>query len=67
MPAIKSLIDKGAICIEESLKEKVKPKIEKFVKLTDSMYDEKNLHESFNFLAKAPVQLKLLIKFHSLK
>ena len=32
---IKSLIDKGILLIQEELKEKFKPKIESFVRITD--------------------------------
>jgi len=60
---IQSLINKDIIHINESIKERYKPVKEPYIKLTDSMYDEKQLLQTINQLAKAPRQLQLLMSY----
>ncbi|HET6224946.1 MAG TPA: primosomal protein N' [Bacteroidia bacterium] len=61
---IKSLIEKGAILIQEELKEKFKPKIETFVRLTAFADAEENLKTVFSDLEKRAVkQLEVLIAY----
>ena len=63
-PVIKSLIEKGVVLILEELKEKFKPKIESFVRITAYANDEENLKISFSLLEKkAPKQLDVLIAY----
>ncbi len=63
-PIIKGLIEKGAVLILEELKEKFKPKIESFVRLTDYADNEKNLENIFPLLEKkAAKQLDVLIAY----
>ena len=63
-PIIKSLIEKGAVLIHEELKEKFKPKIESFIRITDYADDEENLKIIFPLLEKkAPKQLDVLIAY----
>lgn len=64
---IKSLIEKGVILIQEELKEKFKPKIESFVRITDYADDEENLKTIFSSLEKkAAKQLEVLIAYINL-
>jgi primosomal protein N' (replication factor Y) len=63
-PIIKSLIEKGAVLIQEELKEKFKPKIETFVRITDFADDEENLKGIFSALEKkAAKQLDVLMAY----
>jgi len=63
-PIIKTLIEKGAVLILEELKEKFKPKIESFVRITDYGNDEENLKIIFPLLEKkAPKQLDVLLSY----
>jgi len=61
---VKSLIEKGVVVLEEELKDKYKPKIETFVKLSDIYKDETNLKKLFdNLEKKAEKQFNLLLKY----
>ncbi len=61
---VKSLMEKGIVVLLEELKEKFKPKIEAFVRLTKYAGDEKNLKIIFNELEKkAFKQLEVLMEF----
>ena len=63
-PVIKTLIEKGVLLIQEDLKEKFKPKIESFIRITESADNEKNLESIFPLLEKkAPKQLDVLIAY----
>lgn len=66
-PVIKTLIEKGIVIIQEELKEKYKPKIESFVKITAYADDEENLKSIFSLLEKkAPKQLDVLMAYINL-
>ena len=66
-PIIKSLIEKGVVIIEEELKEKFKPKIATFVKITDYADNEDNLKTIFDSLEKRAVkQLEVLMAYINL-
>ena len=66
-PIIKSLIEKGVVIIEEELKEKFKPKIATFVKITDYADNEDNLKTIFDSLEKKAVkQLEVLMAYINL-
>ena len=61
---VKSLLEKRTIIIYEELKEKFKPKIEEFVKLTSYASEEANLKKAFDELEKkAFKQLEILMEF----
>ncbi|MES2286655.1 MAG: primosomal protein N' [Bacteroidota bacterium] len=63
-PILKVLIEKGVVLIHEELKEKFKPKIESFVRITEYANDEDNLKTIFQLLEKkAPKQLDVLIAY----
>ncbi|MCE9540573.1 MAG: primosomal protein N' [Bacteroidetes bacterium] len=63
-PILKVLIEKGVVLIHEELKEKFKPMIESFIRITEYANDEENLKTIFPFLEKkAPKQLDVLIAY----
>ena len=63
-PVIKTLIEKGIVVIQEELKEKYKPKIETFVRITPHADDENNLKTIFSALEKkASKQLDVLLAY----
>lgn len=63
-PLIKALIDKGAVLILEELKEKFKPRIESFVRITEYADNEENLKTLFTLLEKkATKQLDVLLAY----
>ncbi|MES2592451.1 MAG: primosomal protein N' [Bacteroidota bacterium] len=63
-PVIKALIEKGAVLIQEELKEKFRPKIESFIRLTEQADNEENLKNIFPLLEKkAHKQLDALIAY----
>lgn len=62
LPAINSLLDKGAIYVKEEIKRTYKPKLEARVRLKGNP-TEKQLNILFDVLARAPKQLNLLMKY----
>ncbi|MFT7612861.1 MAG: primosomal protein N' (replication factor Y) [Parvicellaceae bacterium] len=62
-PLVKSLIDKRVVLIEEELKERYKPKIESYIKLTEEFENEETLKIAFDDLSRAPKQLELLMRY----
>ena len=66
-PVIKSLIEKGIVLIQEELKEKFKPKIESYVRITEQADNEENLKIIFDTLErKATKQLDVVMAYVSL-
>ncbi|MGZ4156256.1 MAG: replication restart helicase PriA [Bacteroidia bacterium] len=66
-PVIKSLIEKGIVLIQEELKEKFKPKIESYVRITEHADNEENLKTIFGTLEKkAPKQLDVVMAYITL-
>ncbi|HVA98029.1 MAG TPA: primosomal protein N' [Bacteroidia bacterium] len=63
-PIIKSLIDKGFVIIQEEIKEKYKPKIEEYIRLSAFAEEEENLKIKYSELEKkAFKQLEVLMAF----
>lgn len=62
-PVIKSLIGKNCLLAEEELKERYKPRMVKFVRLTPGAEKEERLREIFTELEKAPKQLHVLMMY----
>jgi len=61
---VKSLLEKNVVLIYEELKEKFKPKIEEFIKLTEYASDEKAMKKIFDELEKrAFKQLEILMEY----
>ncbi|KAA3652452.1 MAG: primosomal protein N' [Bacteroidetes bacterium] len=62
-PKIKALIEKKAIMVEEEIKQRYKPKLIAYVKLTKQAEQEENLKKIFDEIEKAPRQLELLMTY----
>ncbi|MFT6948165.1 MAG: primosomal protein N' (replication factor Y), partial [Vicingaceae bacterium] len=60
---IKSLIEKKAVMVEEELKQRYKPKMVDYVRLTFEANKEARLKVIFDELGNAPRQLELLMTF----
>lgn len=63
LPVIQSLLEKGAIYVNEELKRRYKPKMEPRIRLTEAMRSEEALRQQFDLLARAPKQLAVLMKY----
>jgi primosomal protein N' (replication factor Y) len=64
IPLIKTLIEKRLVLMEEELKEKYKPKVETYIRLTNKYRDEKKLGELFDQLEKrAYKQMEVLMAY----
>lgn len=62
-PVIKSLLERQVILVLEEIKEKFKPKKEKYVTLTKINKSEIALKQLFDKLERAPKQLAILMKY----
>ena len=60
---IKSLYDKGAIKIQETLEKGFQSKTEKFLQLNPAIANDEELNEILNTLKKAPKQYEALVAF----
>ncbi len=63
IPAIKRLIDEGALLVAEEIGERHKPRIVQLVEQGPEGMREEQLHAWFDKLEKAPKQLHLLMRF----
>lgn len=63
LPAINSLLEKGAISIKEEIKRNYKPKTEARIRFTEEMRNEAAIREQFDKLARAQKQLSVLMKY----
>lgn len=63
MPAIKKLMDQGALQLEEELRDTWKPRMVTYVGLRPDAQDEQVLHAWFDKLEKAPKQQQLLMRY----
>lgn len=61
MPAIKQLMESGALMLAEELEANYTPRKERFVYLSEDARSEAALHKWFDTLARAPKQLHLLM------
>jgi primosomal protein N' (replication factor Y) len=62
-PVLKNLLDAGVLFVMEDLKERFKPKIETYVKLSPGCEDEEGLKSAFDRLERAPKQLEVLMVY----
>lgn len=62
-PIIKSMIDKGAVLLEEELKTGYKPRIISMVRLTPEAQNEEKLKAIFDELSRAPKQVEMLMSY----
>jgi len=60
---IKDLLGKGAVFVEEEMKESYRFKTESVIELPERLRNEKSIHLSLDLLKKIPLQHKLLISY----
>ena len=60
-PLVKRLLEKGAISVNEKLREGYKPKTETYLRLSDNLIKNKGLEAAFDSLNRAPKQLAVLM------
>lgn len=63
LPAIKRLMDRGALQLEEQLKEDWRPRMATYIRLAPEHAQEDALHRWFDRLEKAPKQLQVLMRY----
>lgn len=63
LPVVKRLMERGALLLEEQLKEDWKPRMATYVRLAPGNATEEALHAWFDRLERAPKQLKMLMRF----
>ncbi len=63
LPAVKRLMEKGALLLEEQLKEDWKPRMATYIALAPTARTEEALHAWFDKLEKAPKQLHVLMRY----
>lgn len=66
LPTMQSLLAKGAITLNEQLKDGYKPKMETYVTITDRLLDNEVMNKTAAELERSPKQLELLLKFLSM-
>ncbi len=63
LPAVKRLMESGALHLEEQLKDDWKPRMATYVRLVPEAANEEALHGWFDRLERAPRQLQVLMRF----
>jgi primosomal protein N' (replication factor Y) len=63
LPAVKRLMEQGALLLEEQLKQDWKPRMATYIRLAPEATSEAALHGWFDRLEKAPKQLHVLMRF----
>lgn len=66
-PIIKTLIDKNAIVVKEQIYEQYKPKLEKYVRLTEEWNASEKLSELMDSLSRAKKQRAIILTFFQLQ
>ena len=66
LPVLKRLLEKEAIKVEEEIYEKYKPKMVRYVKLSETYSSEKALQELLDTLSRAPKQRDIVMTFFTL-
>lgn len=67
LPIIKTMIENKIIVMEEELKDVYKPKIEKYISISDVFTDEKKMHNLMDMLGRrAHKQLEMLMSYISI-
>nr|MDA3816230.1 primosomal protein N' [Prolixibacteraceae bacterium] len=60
-PVVKSLLQKGAVIVEEEMRKKVRPKTVPYIRINESLKDEEKMQQVFGQLNRAKKQLNLLM------
>ena len=67
LPILHKLLDKGAIQLQEELFEQYKPKLVKYVRLTEAYSNENKLNDLLESLSRAKKQRELVLTYFSIK
>ncbi|MCK0131721.1 primosomal protein N' [Flavobacteriaceae bacterium F08102] len=67
LPIIQSLMSKGALTVKEEIIEQYKPKLKKYIRLSEHYEKDANLETLLNELSRAPQQRQLILLFFSIK
>jgi primosomal protein N' (replication factor Y) len=67
LPVLKRLLDKNIILIEETLYEKYKPKLVRYVRLNEIYNSEEELNLLLEKLKRAPKQSQIILSYFTLK
>ena len=67
LPAVKNLLEKGAVRMKEEIRRTYKPKTVTCVRLAETYHDETRLHEALDGLRRSPRQEALLTCFLGLE
>ena len=67
LPIINNLLAKGALVLQEEIKETYKPKLIRYVKIQDEFLQEDRLEELLGILSKAKKQYQLVLSYFQLK
>jgi primosomal protein N' (replication factor Y) len=62
-PIVKAMIEKGAVLVEEEIREKFKPKTTEYLKLHTRLRSEDDIRQAFDELGRAPKQLEILMAY----
>ncbi len=63
MNPVKALLERGALCLKEEVKQSYKPRRVACVKLAEAYFDEDRLNEVFSEMKRSPRQQDLLTKY----
>lgn len=63
LPSVKSLLEKGALCMKEELRRTYKPKTVACVRLAGEYFSEEKLHEALDMLQRSRRQKDLLVHY----
>ena len=63
LPAVKSLLERGALLMKEEVRRTYKPRLLACVRLCDRLFDEAEMNAALDSLRRSPSQEKLLFKF----
>ncbi|WGK64671.1 replication restart helicase PriA [Croceiramulus getboli] len=67
LPAIKSLLHRGVLSMEEEIYEQYKPKLIQYVRLAPAYEAEALMHQALDDLSRAPKQRQILLSLFTLR
>lgn len=66
-PIINSLLSKGALVLQEEIKEVYKPKLIRYIKIQDEFLEKEKLEELLEIISRAKKQHQLILSYFQLK
>lgn len=67
LPIINSMVEKKVLVVNQEIYEQYKPKLEKFVKLSETYSAEEKMHELLDDLSRAPKQREVIFNLFTLQ